>query len=128
VHRQPGVDDGVDEDDAPPLDLRVEILEEADALVVLAVARQLDEVEGVVDPRGAGEVADEGDARLERADEQRLLAGIVARELGAQLADAGADLVGVQEDLADALVSCRQGAQDAFLSPKRAARRSKSRS
>jgi hypothetical protein len=128
VHRQPGVDDGVDEDDVPALDLRVEVLEEADPLVVLAVARQLDEVERVEDRRPTRQVADERDARLQRADEQRLLAGIVARELGAELTDAGADLVGVEEDLPDSLVACRQGAQDAFSSPKRAARRSKSRS
>jgi hypothetical protein len=128
MHRQPRVDDRVDEDDMPTVDLRVEVLEEADPLVVLAVARQLDEVERVVDPRRARELADERDAGLQRADEERLVAGVVARELGTDLADAGADLVGVEEDLTDALVACRQRAQDAFLSPKRAARRSKSRS
>jgi len=111
-----------------PLDLGVEVLQEPDALVVLPVAGQLDEVERVVDGRRLREVADERDARLERPDEERLLPLVVARQLARELTDAGADLVGVEEDLADARVACRQGAQDAFLSPKRAARRSKSRS
>ena len=34
--------------DVPPFDLGIQILEEADAFVVLAVSRELDEVEGVV--------------------------------------------------------------------------------
>jgi hypothetical protein len=128
VHRQAGVDDGVDEKHVAALDLGVEVLQEPDALVVLPVPGELDEVERVVDGRRPREVADEGDARLERSDEERLLPLVVTRQLGRDLADAGGDLVGVEEDLADALVACRQGAQDAFLSPKRAARRSKSRS
>jgi hypothetical protein len=128
VHRQAGVDDGVDEDDVPSVDLDVEVLEEADALVVLAVAGELDEVEGVVDRRRPGQIADERNARLERADEQRLPSGVVVCQLRADLSDAGMDLVGVEEDLADALVVCRQRVQDAFRSPKRAASRSKSRS
>ena len=45
-----------------------------------------------------------GMQRLQRADEQRLAARVVARQLGAELAHARADLVGVEEDLADALV------------------------
>jgi hypothetical protein len=128
VHRQPGVDHRVDEHDVPPLDLGVEVLQEPDALVVLAVARELDEVEGMVDRRGARQVADERQAGLQGADEQRLAPGVVLRELGADLADAGADLLGVEEDLADALVSGGQRRQEAFRSPKRAASRSKSRS
>jgi len=42
--------------------------------------------------------------------------------------DAHADLVRIEEDLADALVDLDQRAQEAFRSPKRTARRSKSRS
>jgi len=49
MHRHPGVDHGVDEDDVAALDLRIKVLEEADALFVDAVARELDEVEVVVD-------------------------------------------------------------------------------
>jgi hypothetical protein len=128
VHRQPGVDHRVDEQDVAPLDLRVEILQEADAVVVLAVARQLEEVERVVDADRAREVADERDARLQGADEQRLALRVIPGDLRADLANPGADLEGVEEDLADAVVVCRGGAQDAFWSPKRAASRMKSRS
>jgi hypothetical protein len=128
VHGQAGVDDRVDEDDVAALDLRIEVLEEADPLVVLAVAGQLDEVERVVDRRRAREVADEGDAGFQRPDEERLPVGVVTRQLRSDLGDAASDLVGVEEDLADALVACGQRGQDAFRSPKRAASRSKSRS
>lgn len=129
VHRQPGVDDRVAEHDVAPLDLGVQVLEEANPVArVLAVAGELDEVERVVDRERARQVADERDARLQRPDEERLAAGVVARELGAELADARADLVGVEEDLADALVQNVVDAQDAFARPKRAASRSKSRS
>jgi hypothetical protein len=128
VHGQPGVDDGVAEDDVAARDLRVEVLQEADALAGLAVARQLDEVEIVVDRDGPRQVADERDARLQRADEQWFAPAVVAGELAAELADAPADLVGVEEDLADAFVVVGQNRQDAFWSPNRAASRSKSRS
>jgi hypothetical protein len=128
VHRQARVDDGVDEDDVSPFDLHIEILQEADAFVVLAVARELEEVEGMMDRRRAREVADEGDARLERPDEQRLLRRVVTRQLLPDLTNPSADLLRVEEDLADSLVAFCQRAQDAFRSPKRAASRSKSRS
>jgi hypothetical protein len=82
----------------------------------------------MVDRNGAREVADERDARLQRADEQRLPVRVVAGELGTDLADAGRDLVGVEEDLADPLVSFCRDRQDAFARPKRRASRSKSRS
>jgi len=90
------------------------------------VAGELDEVERVVDRQRPGEVGDEGDARLQRADQQRLLAGVVARDLQAELGDARADLLGVEEDLSDAVV--QEYGQDAFRSPYRAASLSKSRS
>ena len=128
MHRQPGVDDGVDEEDVAALDLGVEVLEEADAVVVLAVAGELDEVERVMDRDRAREVADERDAGLQRADEQRLARRVVPRDLRADLAHAGADLDGVEEHLTDAVVVCRGCAQDAFWSPNRAASRMKSRS
>jgi hypothetical protein len=128
VHRQPGVDHGVDEDDLAPLDLGVEVLEKPDALVAVAVPGELDEVEGMVDRRGARQVAQERDAGLQRPDEQRLMGAVVAAELLADLSYPGADLVGVEEYLADALVACRRCAQDAFARPNRTASRSKSRS
>jgi hypothetical protein len=52
VHRQPGVDDGVHEHDVTAVDLGVQVLEEANAVVVLAVAGELDEIEMVVDLDG----------------------------------------------------------------------------
>jgi hypothetical protein len=133
VHRQSRVDDGVDEDDVAALDLAVEVLEEADPVAVCAVAGQLDEVEGVEDRQRLREVGEEGDAGLQRADEQRLSAAEVALELGPELADALPELVRVEEDLADPLAGpvrarCGECAQDAFARPKRTASRSKSRS
>ena len=82
----------------------IEVLQESDAVVVLAVAGELEEVEGVVDGCGPRQVADERDARLQRTDEERLAPGVVACELRADLPDAALDLLGVEEDLADALV------------------------
>jgi hypothetical protein len=117
VHRHPGVDHRVDEHHGAAFDLRVQVLEEADALLFLAVPGELDEVEVVVDRGRTGEVADEGDARLETTDEQGLGAGVVARQLRADLPDPAADLPGIEEDLADALVELDQRAQEAFRSP-----------
>jgi hypothetical protein len=73
-------------------DLRVEILEEADAAMAPLVsagrvARELDEVQSVVDPDRARQVGDEDDARLERRDEKRLSALVVTRDLASELAD-----------------------------------------
>ena len=65
----------------------------------------------------AREVADERDAGFERADEQRLAARVVPAQLGAQLPDTRADLVSIEEDLADALVELDQRAQEAFRNP-----------
>jgi hypothetical protein len=117
VHRHTGVDHRVDEDHVAALDLRVEILQEPDALLVYAVARELDEVEVVVDRDGARQVADERDARLQRADEQRFLSCVVAGQVRGELPDAGTDLVGIEEDLGDALVELDQLAQEAFRNP-----------
>jgi hypothetical protein len=133
VHRQAGVDHGVDEQEVAPRDLRVEILQEPDSLVALAVAGDLDEVEGMQRPRRAGEVADERNARLERADQQWLAAGVVLGDRDADLADAALNLTLFEKDLADPCIGVAplarsQGAQDAFWRPYLAARRAKSRS
>jgi hypothetical protein len=86
-------------------------------VVGCAVAGELDEVERMMDRHRAREVADERDARLQAPDEHRFPAREVACDVGAQLSHTRSDLVGVEEDLADALVeSCRPG-QDAFRSP-----------
>jgi hypothetical protein len=69
-----------------------------------AVARELDEVEGVVDRQRPREIGEEDDARLERGDEERLAPGVVGADLAAQLADARRDLLGTEVDVADAAV------------------------
>jgi hypothetical protein len=48
-----------------------------------AVAGELDEVEVVRDRKRTRQIGEEDDARLERADEQRFAAGVVARDLRA---------------------------------------------
>jgi hypothetical protein len=131
VHREPRVDDLVDDDDVAAADLELEVLQEADALVAArlggSVARELHEVERVRDRDGAGEVDDERDARLEQADEDRLASLVVAGDLSSELFDPRCDLRRVEVDVADPIVVERRG-QLALRSPYRDAIRSKSRS
>jgi hypothetical protein len=92
VERQTGVDDVLDDQDVAARDLRVEILEEADAAMAALIgagriAGELDEIQAVVDPDRAGQVGDEDDARLEGRDEQRLSALVVTRDLTSEFAD-----------------------------------------
>jgi hypothetical protein len=73
-------------------DLRVQVLEEADAGMAASVgsgrvARELDEIEPVVDRECPGQVGDEDDARLERRDEERLTVFVVSRDVAPELAD-----------------------------------------
>ena len=118
MHRQAGVDDLLDQDDVAALDVAVEILQEPHLLVAARLVRvvpgQLDEVDRVEDAERARQVGDERDAGLERADEQRLPAVVVAGQLGAQLPDAGVELETGEEDLPDAFVG---RAQDACRRP-----------
>jgi hypothetical protein len=58
------------------------------------VARELDERDR------AREVGQEDEARLQQRDEQQVAAGVVARDLGAELADARLQLLGGEKDLA----------------------------
>jgi hypothetical protein len=51
------------------------------------IARELDEIEAVVDPDRPGKVGDEDDARLEGRDEERLPAGVVTGDLAPELLD-----------------------------------------
>jgi hypothetical protein len=83
-------------------DLRVEVLEQADPRAVLVVRGELEEVELVWDRGRAREVGAEDEARLQRRDEERVLAGVVEREVGAELAHACADLLAAEVDVADA--------------------------
>jgi hypothetical protein len=92
VERQARVDHVLDDQDVAAGDLRVQILEEADAGMAALVgagrvACELDEVEAMVDRQGAGQVRDEDDARLERRDEQRLATLVVTGDLAPQLLD-----------------------------------------
>jgi hypothetical protein len=64
------------------------------------VARELDEVDLVRDRNRAREVGQEDEARLQQRDEQQVAAGVVARDLGAELADARLQLLGGEKDLA----------------------------
>jgi hypothetical protein len=66
------------------------------------VARELDEVDLVCDRDRPREVGEEDEARLQQRDEQQLAALVVARDVGSELFDAAAQLLGGEEDLADA--------------------------
>jgi hypothetical protein len=55
----------------------------------------------VLDPHRAREVGQEDEARLQQRDEQQVAALVVARDLGSELLDAAAQLLGGEEDLAD---------------------------
>jgi hypothetical protein len=66
-----------------------------------AVAGQLDEVDLVRDRDRAREVGQEDEARLQEADQQQLALRVVGRDLLAELGDAGAQGLRVEEDLAD---------------------------
>jgi hypothetical protein len=70
-----------------------------------AVAGQLDEVDAVDDRRGATQVGEEDEARLQRGDEKGLAAGVIARDLLPELADAVPDLVCGEIDGADPGIS-----------------------
>jgi hypothetical protein len=75
------------------------------------VARELDEVDRVGDRDGAREVGQEDEARLEQRDEQQIAAGVVARDVRAELGDAGVELRGREEDLANSGVRRRYDAR-----------------
>jgi len=64
------------------------------------VARELDEVDLVRDRNRAREVGQEDEARLQQRDEQQVAAGVVAGDVGAELADAGLQFLGCEKDLA----------------------------
>ena len=124
VQRQARVDDVLDEDDVSILQRLVEVLEQADAPSVTAavVGGKLQEVEPVDDRQRPRQVREEYETCLERGDEQRLAAAILARESVAELADARGDLPGGEVDLSDPRVR-----YEARSSPYRCASRSMSR-
>jgi hypothetical protein len=92
IEREARVDHVLDDQHLAAGDLGVEILEQTDpgmaALVGAGrVARELDEIEAVVDPDRPGKVGDEDDACLEGRDEERLLAGVVTGDLPPEFMD-----------------------------------------
>jgi hypothetical protein len=128
VERQARVDDVLDDQDVAAGDLRVQILEEADAGMAAAVgargvARKLDEVDPMVDSERPGQVGGEDDARLERRDEQRLPVLVVMGDLAPELADTRPQLLAREVDLPEP----RLRGYDASSSWYRSARRSMSR-
>jgi hypothetical protein len=60
----------------------------------------------VLDRNRAREVGEEDEARLQQRDQQQVAILVVARDLRAELLDAAPELVGAEEDLADARVRC----------------------
>ena len=110
------------------VDGRVEVLQQPDPGVAArrgtGVARELDEVEMVVDGDRARQVGDEEEAPLERPDQQRLPSAVVGGDLLPELRDARADLLRGQVDLADPVVDAGYEASSRRY---RSARRSMSR-
>jgi hypothetical protein len=96
-----GVEDVFDEDDVLAFDGVVDVLDELDGAggdAGAAVARDSDEVEGVVDADGAGEVGEEDGGAFEDADEDDGFALVVGGDLSADLAGAVGDLLLGDED------------------------------
>jgi hypothetical protein len=121
VEREAGVDDVLDHEHVAVLDRGLEVLEQPDAAAA-AVSGDLEEVEFVWDLERAREVGQEDEARLQRRDEDRVGVDVVQRDLRRQLANAAADLLTREVDLADA-----PRRYDASSSLYRSARRAMSR-
>jgi hypothetical protein len=109
----------------PALDRRLQVLEQAGVLAVPlpAIAGQLEEVELVRDGNRPREIGQEDEARLQRRDQERVFALVVAGDVGAELSDTCGDLGGGEVDLPDARIRL----QLARVSLYRWARRSMSR-
>jgi hypothetical protein len=96
-----GVEDVFDDDDVLALDGVVDVLDELDGAggdAGSAVAGDGNEVEGVVDTDGAGEVGEEDGCTLEDPDEDDRLAGVVGGDLGTDGFGAFGDLFFGEED------------------------------
>ena len=97
-----GVEDVFDDDDVLAFDGVVDVFDELDGAggdAGAAVAGDGDEVEGVVDADGAGEVGEEDGGAFEDSDEDDGLAGVVGGDLGADGVGAVGDLLFGEEDL-----------------------------
>jgi hypothetical protein len=97
-----GVEDVFDEDDVFAFDGVVDVLDELDGSggdFGAAVAGDGDEVEGVVDLDGAGEVGEEDGCAFEDADEDDGVSGVVGGDLFPDSADAFGDLFFADENV-----------------------------
>ena len=96
-----GVEDVFDDDDVLAFDWVVDVLDELDGAggdARAAIARNGDEVEGVVDRDGAREVGEEDGRALEDSDEDYGFAFVVGGDLGADGFGAFGDLLFGEED------------------------------
>ena len=94
VQGQPGVDHVFDDDDVPPFEWGVDVLQQAHAAILGAGVRgELHEIERVRYRKRAREVGEKDHARLERCDQDRVPPCVVAGELGAELRDTCCDLL-----------------------------------
>jgi hypothetical protein len=121
VERQACVDDVLDHEHVAVGDPRLEVLEQLDAAAA-AVRRELEEVQLVRDLERAREIGQEDETRLQRCYQDRVRVDVVAGDVRRELADAAADLLTREVDLADA-----SRRYDASSSLYRSARRSMSR-
>src|ERR671935_1678805 len=104
VQREAGVDHVLDDEDVASGDLRLEVLQEADACVpagvgVRGVCRQLDEVERMGNGDRARKVGEEDEARLQRRDEEGVSALVVAGDFTPELAHARLQLLTAEVNL-----------------------------
>ena len=97
-----GVEDVFDDDDVLALDGVVDVLDELDGAggdAGATVGGDGDEVEGVIDADGAGEIGEEDGRAFEDSDEHDGLALVVGGDLGADFTSAIGDLLPGEEDL-----------------------------
>ena len=96
-----GVEDVFDDDDVLAFDGVVDVLDELDGAggdTGAAVAGDRDEVEGIVDLDGTGEISEKDGCPFENSDEDNGLAGVVGSDLGSDGLGALGDLLLSEED------------------------------
>jgi len=97
-----GIEDVFDDDDVLAFDGVVDVLNELDGAggdAGAAIAGDGDEVEGVVDLNGAGEVGEEDGCAFEDTDEDDGLTVVVGGDLGTDFTSAIGDLLFGEENL-----------------------------
>ena len=121
VERQSCVHNVLDHEHLAVGDPRLQVLEQLDAAAA-AVGRELEEVQLVRDLERAREIGQKDETRFQRRHENRVRVDVVAGDFRRELADAAADLLPREVDLADATRR-----YDASSSLYRSAKRSMSR-